>query len=94
MLYTVESDHTGNHVDERRHKICHASGTNLDFTSSARITRQLRPFRLLSWPNSLLYRNLVHVDDVIIVRGEVDVGSFHSLRWGEEDGRIGQDGGP
>ena len=94
MPYTVESDHTGNHVDERRHQNCHASGTNLDFTSSARITRQLRPFRLLSRPNSLLCRNLVHVVDVFTTRGEVDVGSFHSLRGGEEDARVGQDGGP
>lgn len=89
MLYTVESDRTGNHVDERRHKNCHGSGTNLDFTSSARITRQLRPFRFLSRPNSLLCRNLVHVVHEIIVRGEVDVGNFHNLRGGEEDRRIG-----
>ena len=65
------------------------TGTDLDFTSSARVTRQLRPFGLLSRPNGLLLnRHLVHVVGGV-VSWEGDIGSFHYLRGGEEGIRIG-----
>ena len=89
MLYRVECDRTDHRLGERRATNCRGSGTNLDLTSSARITRQLRPFGLLPRPNSLLYGYWVHVVDVMMVRGEVDVDSVHSLKGGEEGGRIG-----
>ena len=64
------------------------AGTDLDLTSSARITRQLRPLRLLPRPNGLLLnRHLVHVVGGV-VSWEGDIGSFHYLRGGKEGTRM------